>query len=68
MFAKLYSCNICKEPAAEGIELTFIFEKDIERFFVCKSCSEKTIKRNSFLLRFLPHNIKRLLKKYGLYD
>lgn len=68
MLAKLYRCNICKQPASEGVGLMFIFEIGIESFFVCKSCLEKKVKKNSFLLRFLPHNIKRLLQKYGLYD
>ena len=68
MTAKLYVCNVCGEHVAEGVEVIFVFVVDVESIFICKSCLRKKIKKNSFILRFIPENIKRLLRKYGLYD
>lgn len=68
MFAKLYTCYKCGKNVAEGIDVTFVFEKDVETIFIGKSCLKKLIKNNRIALNFAPSFIKKLLKRYGLFD
>jgi len=68
MLAKLFTCNICGEHAAEGVDVMFVFEIDTENIFVCKSCLNEKFSRYNLMLSFLPGKIKKLAEKYGLFD